>query len=101
MNDLTLAIEPVESRPTLEREWAAFEARVPAGFFVVGMNRNLAGDAAAAAAALSGHRAAWPRPHRPCGDCRESAAATVTGTVARRRSQCHRRRALGLHCDRA
>ena len=34
MNDLTLAVEPIESRPALEREWAAFEGRVPAGFFL-------------------------------------------------------------------
>ncbi|MGH7001821.1 MAG: GNAT family N-acetyltransferase, partial [Stellaceae bacterium] len=34
MSDLTLAVEPIESRVALEREWTAFEARVPAGFFL-------------------------------------------------------------------
>ena len=34
MSDLTLAVEPVESRAALEREWTAFEARVPANFFL-------------------------------------------------------------------
>src|SRR5579872_5140439 len=34
MNDLTLAVEPIESRLAIEREWAAVEARVPAGFFL-------------------------------------------------------------------
>lgn len=34
MSDLTLAVEPVESRPALEREWTAFETHVPAGFFL-------------------------------------------------------------------
>ena len=34
MSDLTLTVEPVESRAALEREWTAFEASVPAGFFL-------------------------------------------------------------------
>lgn len=34
MSDLTLAIEPVESRSALEREWTAFETRASAGFFL-------------------------------------------------------------------
>ena len=34
MNDLTLTVEPVESRAALEHEWAALEARVPTGFFL-------------------------------------------------------------------
>lgn len=34
MSDLTLAVEPIESRAALEREWTAFETRVSAGFFL-------------------------------------------------------------------
>lgn len=34
MSDLTLTVEPVESRVALEREWTEFETRVPAGFFL-------------------------------------------------------------------
>lgn len=34
MSDLTLTLEPVESRAALESEWRAFEARAAAGFFL-------------------------------------------------------------------
>src|SRR5579883_1107146 len=34
MSDVTLIVDPIESRAALEHEWADFEARVPAGFFL-------------------------------------------------------------------
>ncbi len=34
MSDLALTVEPIESRATLEAEWSALEARVPAAFFL-------------------------------------------------------------------
>lgn len=34
MSDLTLAVDPVDSRAALEREWVECEAHVPAGFFL-------------------------------------------------------------------